>query len=82
MTTTATTMGGITTVKTSTVAAHIAGDVFSEAAAIHTPGTPRGADGTEKQATPSTPRANDVPATALTDDEYPQHRRILRVDVL
>jgi len=71
MTTTETTTGGITTVKKSAVAAHVAGDVLSDAAALHASRTPRGADGAGKRATLSTPPVNHAPAAATTDEEHP-----------
>jgi hypothetical protein len=71
MTTTEITTGGITTVKKSAVAAHVAGDVLSDAAALHASRTPRGADGAGKRATLSTPRINHAPATASIDEEHP-----------
>jgi hypothetical protein len=61
-----TTSGGLTIIKESAVAAHIAGNGFSEAAAIHVPETPF---------TSSTPRANQAPAP--TDEEPQQHIRIV-----
>ena len=70
MTTTETTTGGITTVKQSAVAAHVAGDVMSEAA-LHASRTPRGVEGAGKRAIRSTPGLNHAPATAPTDAEHP-----------
>jgi len=71
MTTTATTTGSITAVKKSAVAAHVAGDVLAEAAALHASRTPRRAVGAGKQATPRTPRVNHALATALTNGQHP-----------
>jgi hypothetical protein len=71
MTTTAITTGGITTVKKSAVAAHVAGDVFAEVAALHASRTPQGANGTRKRATPRTPGVNHAPATAPIEEEHP-----------
>jgi len=71
MTTTETTTGGITTVKKSAVAAHVAGDVFSEAAVLRAPEPLRKAEGAEQRSTPSTLRAKHAPAAVPTNEEHP-----------